>query len=154
MTERLDSATLEWVADTLATGASMEPQDAEERGAAKALRIIADGLRERAADLAAEAASRPPTLGAWFMAMCDSRLGEPWLTQPYGARWRHDVGEIRHKPGIAEVHAHIVTPSQRLRFARVETLDDEGARTSVVECDTPTALQAALDAIADEVPHG
>lgn len=143
---RHDPATLLWMADMLSASAGMEARDAEERGAVKALGIIADGLCERAA---AEAASLPPRLSDWLRACEDSKLGVP-------PEW-HTVREGILAAWPPHAFALVTTsrwdiPSQRSEpiqpYAQVERRFAGGDRAFTSYSD-PAALREALDALAD-----
>lgn len=140
---RLDAETLRWVADMM-TMPRTEPQDEQERGADRAMSILAAGLYERAA----EAASRPPTLSDWVRACEVSKLGRPewhgrewsdtgWLVATWPRRWQKVLIYADGEPLADHV---TLTTSPR----------DPARDPDCAEVYTPAELTAALDRLAED----
>lgn len=150
---RLDPATLRKAADAVASfrdklAVLARASDVSAEDAVEAVCLDIEATFQRIANeetfrRVAEAEARPPRLSDWLAAMCDSRLGEPWLTAPHSAFWRSET-----------ICASVITPKIGARFVRVETCNAEGARLSVRDYATPTELTAALDRLAEEVSRG
>lgn len=130
----LHAPTLRWAASMLESRAAESEQHglaetAEEYGAIRAMRLLADGLHERADDLAKE----PPPLSAWIAAT--EGLGEPRIETVRGAM-----------PIFVHLRGALVQLFEPLKPpAFVYTT--EGGLSGPTPCASPAELRAALEAL-------